>query len=227
MEPLIRAENLTKIYISANNRTAAVTQVSLSVNAGEIIAITGPSGCGKTTLLNLLGLVLSPSEGHLYLNGTDTMCLSERKRADFRNAFFGYIVQDFALIEEETAYENIEIPFLYSKRRLHKKEQLAEIEKVLDRLGLKGKLYEKVKNLSGGQRQRVAIARAIINQPKVILADEPTGALDVKNSESIFSILHGLAGEDGRAVVMVTHNEQLAERCTRKIEMLDGHFVEQ
>jgi putative ABC transport system ATP-binding protein len=225
MKPIIKAEGLSKIYGSGNSRTAAVTGASFEACPGEIIAVTGPSGCGKTTLLNMAGLVIPPTEGKLFLNGRDASGLSERERADCRNAFFGYVVQEFALVEDETVYENIEIPLLYSKQRPRRSERLARIEAMLERFGLKNRIREKVGNLSGGQRQRVAIIRAVINHPKVILADEPTGALDAKNSEDVFSILKQQAIEEEKTVIMVTHNESLAKRCTRSLTMLDGKLV--
>lgn len=225
MEVIIKANNLKKVYRDGDHMNEAVKGVSIEIYLGEKVAITGPSGCGKTTLLNMLGLVIRPTDGSLYIKGEETSQLSSKKCAQYRNSMFGYVVQDFALIEEESVYENIEIPLIYSEKKKRKSERRALIDDLLRKLGLEDKGNQKVKKLSGGQRQRVAIARAMINNPQIILADEPTGALDSQNANEVFQILNSLI-EKGKTLILITHNEELAKRCDRQIRMLDGNIME-
>ncbi|MBT1279369.1 ABC transporter ATP-binding protein, partial [Thermoanaerobacter sp. AC272] len=189
---LIKIENVKKEYISGKKKNLVLKGVNLEINEGEKIAIVGPSGSGKTTLLNIIGLLLPATEGEVYLAGKRASSLKEKERAKLRNKFFGYIFQEFLLVEEDTVFQNIEIPLLYSLTKKTKSEKRKMVEEVLEKVGLEVKINEKVRNLSGGERQRVAIARAIINDPEVILADEPTGSLDAENGEKIMDILESL-----------------------------------
>ena len=202
----------------------ALKNVSFELYKGEKIAIVGPSGGGKTTLLNILGLILNPTSGNIYLEDKKVEHLSDKSLSRYRNEFFGYVVQDFALIEEETAYNNIELPLLYSKHKLNKNQRKNLIETISIKFGVNNLLFQKVKNLSGGQRQRVAIARAVINNPKIILADEPTGSLDSKTTNEVFEILSSLTKED-KTLILITHNNELAKKCDRQFFIKDGQLT--
>ncbi|ADH60716.1 ABC transporter related protein [Thermoanaerobacter mathranii subsp. mathranii str. A3] len=219
---LIKIENVKKEYISGKIKNVVLKGVYLEINEGEKIAIVGPSGSGKTTLLNIIGLLLPATEGEVYLAGKRASSLKEKERAKLRNKFFGYIFQEFLLVEEDTVFQNIEIPLLYSLTKKTKSEKRKMVEEVLEKVGLEVKINEKVRNLSGGERQRVAIARAIINDPEVILADEPTGSLDAENGEKIVDILESLV-DKGKTLLIVTHNEAIAKRCDRIFRIKDGY----
>ena len=219
---LIKIENVKKEYISGKKKNLVLKGVNLEINAGEKIAIVGPSGSGKTTLLNIIGLLLPATEGEVYLAGKRASSLKEKERAKLRNKFFGYVFQEFLLVEEDTVFQNIEIPLLYSLTKKTKSEKRKMVEKVLEKVGLEVKINEKVRNLSGGERQRVAIARAIINDPEVILADEPTGSLDAENGEKIMDIVESLV-DKGKTLLIVTHNEAIAKRCDRIFRIKDGY----
>ncbi|ABY94596.1 ABC transporter ATP-binding protein [Thermoanaerobacter sp. CM-CNRG TB177] len=219
---LIKTENVKKEYMSGKKKNLVLKGVNLEINAGEKIAIVGPSGSGKTTLLNIIGLLLPATEGEVYLAGKRASTLKEKERAKLRNKFFGYVFQEFLLVEEDTVFQNIEIPLLYSLTKKTKSEKRKMVEEVLEKVGLEVKINEKVRNLSGGERQRVAIARAIINDPEVILADEPTGSLDAENGEKIMDILESLV-DKGKTLLIVTHNEAIAKRCDRIFRIKDGY----
>lgn len=224
MVPLLKTIALRKEYSTGKNKTIAVRDVTLQINAGSSVAITGPSGCGKTTLINMIGLIIPPSSGKLMIESTDSTSFTEKQLAQYRNEFFGYVVQDFALVNHYSVYENIEIPLLYAKPQVRKRERKEKVEEVLSKVGLLEKLNEDITRLSGGQKQRVAVARALVNNPRIILADEPTGSLDSKTSEDIFDVLMGLVKE-GKTLIMVTHNQDLAQKCDVEIKMLDGSIV--
>ncbi|HAA80776.1 MAG: ABC transporter related [Caldanaerobacter subterraneus] len=219
---LIKTENVKKEYMSGKKKNLVLKGVNLEINAGEKIAIVGPSGSGKTTLLNIIGLLLPATEGEVYLDGKRASTLKEKERAKLRNKFFGYVFQEFLLVEEDTVFQNIEIPLLYSLTKKTKSEKRKMVEEVLEKVGLEVKINEKVRNLSGGERQRVAIARAIINDPEVILADEPTGSLDAENGEKIMDIVESLV-DKGKTLLIVTHNEAIAKRCDRIFRIKDGY----
>lgn len=224
MNQVVEACGLQKVYRYGESITHAVRDISLTINSGESVAIIGPSGCGKTTLINMIGLVINPTQGKLLINSVDVAKLTHKQRAEHRNKVFGYVVQDFALIEDFTAYHNVEIPLLYSKEKANRKERKRRIFEALDQVGLREKTSIKVKNLSGGERQRVAIARAIVNSPHIILADEPTGSLDSKNAEEVIRLLNKLVSL-GRTLILVTHNKTLAEQCSRQVMIDDGKVV--
>jgi len=221
---LINAEGLNKQFGHGENSIWALKDITMSISAGELIAVSGPSGCGKTTVLNILGLVLPPTNGNLVIDGLPLRNLNENKRASYRNQLFGYIVQDFALIEEASVYSNIEIPLLYATPKINRSNRSSKITEAITQLGLKDRLHEKVKKLSGGQRQRVAIARAIVNNPEIILADEPTGSLDTETGNEVMSILKSLVSE-GKTIVLVTHNPEIADQCQRRVLMADGRII--
>ncbi|UZQ83947.1 ABC transporter ATP-binding protein [Thermoanaerobacter sp. RKWS2] len=219
---LIKTENVKKEYMSGKKKNLVLKGVNLEINAGEKIAIVGPSGSGKTTLLNIIGLLLPATEGEVYLAGKRASTLKEKERAKLRNKFFGYVFQEFLLVEEDTVFQNIEIPLLYSLTKKTKSEKRKMVEEVLEKVGLEVKINEKVRNLSGGERQMVAIARAIINDPEVILADEPTGSLDAENGGKIMDILESLV-DKGKTLLIVTHNEAITKRCDRIFRIKDGY----
>jgi putative ABC transport system ATP-binding protein len=218
---LLRATGLSKRFGKGDSSFWAVKDVALDIEAGEKVAITGPSGCGKTTLINMLGLVIPPTEGILSVDGHLLKNLDENKRASFRNQLFGYIVQDYALVEDNTVFDNIEIPLIYARPKKSRAIRRKCVMDVIEQVGLDKKVKEKVKNLSGGQRQRVAIARAIVNNPRIILADEPTGSLDVASGLEIMAIIDGLVSQ-GKSLFIVTHNIEIASLCNRRIHMIDG-----
>jgi putative ABC transport system ATP-binding protein len=224
MNPIIEIKTLCKKYGKEESEILAVNNASLSIKPGTAVAITGQSGCGKTTLLDMIGLIKLQSEGDILIDGINTKKLTSKSKAKMRNSFFGYVVQDYAVLDEQTIQDNIEIPLYYAKMKLNKKDRKNRVLEIIQKVGLDKKSNVKVGNLSGGQKQRVAIARALINNPKVILADEPTSALDTKNSNEIFELLMCFVKE-GTTVIMVTHNDELAKRCDQQIRMVDGLIV--
>ena len=219
---MIETRNLKKVYTTGEVETTALDNVNLNVKHGEFTAIMGPSGCGKSTLLNILGLIDSPTEGHYFFAGEEVSGYSERQRADLRKKNIGYVFQSFNLIDELTVYENIELPLLYMKTESNERRE--RILEVMEQLKLAHRQGHFPKQLSGGQQQRVAVARAIVGQPKLILADEPTGNLDSSNGEEIMSILTGL-NEKGATIIIVTHSEAYAEYSQRIVHLFDGHIV--
>ena len=222
MLPILEAKGLKKSYNDGkDNVINVIKDGEFSIFRGEKIAILGDSGCGKSTLINMLGLLLNPDSGEILINNKNVLNLSSKEKAILRNEFFGYIVQDYALIEEDTAYQNVEVPMLYSRNKVNKNIRKKYIFDSLKRVGIFDKLNEKVKNLSGGQRQRVAIARAIVNMPDIILADEPTGALDPSTSKIVFSLLDSLVSE-GKSLIIVTHNKSLAQNCDKEFSIENG-----
>lgn len=225
MDTILRATRLKKEYIQGSNKILAVRDVSITLKKGEMTAITGPSGCGKTTLINMIGLLVKPSEGNIIIEKKHAETLSVKELAYYRNKMFGYVVQDFALVEDYTVYENIEIPLVYSSNKLSKAKRKEKIKMILGQVGLSIKIDEKVSNLSGGQRQRVAIARAIINDPQIILADEPTGSLDSATSSEIIFLLETLV-DKGKTLLLVTHDDKVATRCQEQIKMRDGLILQ-
>lgn len=220
---MIELKNISKVYNkSKSNEVNALQNIDLKIEAGSMLAIMGPSGSGKSTLLNILGCLDVASAGTYKLNGQELQSLSRGKLAAVRNQHFGFVVQDFALIEDYTVMKNVEIPLHYSKNRVNKKEKTLAL---LDMLGMKEKASEYVYNLSGGQRQRVAIARALINNPDIILADEPTGALDQKTGEQVLAIFKKIHKEQNKTVLIVTHDEKIAKQCEGIINIVDGKIV--
>ena len=220
MNTAIKLDHISKTYHPGKNEIPAVKDFSYVFEPGRSYAVTGPSGCGKSTLLNMIGLLLKPTEGNLFINDRNTSELKQSEKAELRNRTFGYIAQDYMLVMDDTVYRNIEIPLHYRKEKLPVKKEVM-IQRVLEEVGIPEKKYVKCSELSGGQMQRAAIARALINDPDVILADEPTGSLDVEAGNEIFELLLSQVRK-GRTLIMVTHNPELAAGCDEEIRMLDG-----
>ena len=219
---MIKIENIKKVFRTEDVETWALREVSLEVKAGEFVAIMGPSGCGKSTLLNILGLLSSPTEGTYMLDGKDVSTLSESDRIKLRKGALGFVFQSFNLIDELNVSENIELPLLYMG--VSAKDRKEAVKAVIDRVAMGHRAKHFPAQLSGGQQQRVAIARAVISNPKLILADEPTGNLDSKNGHEVMELLKELHRE-GTTIVMVTHSQRDASYADRTINLFDGQIV--
>ncbi|MGL5479911.1 MAG: ABC transporter ATP-binding protein [Clostridium sp.] len=216
---ILKGEQIRKEFGNKSNKIVALDNINLEVNEGEMIGIIGPSGSGKSTLLNILGLLEEADSGNYYIEGKLINKISEKELASYRNKYFGFVVQHFALINDFSVYENIEIPLKYAK--VKKSEAKQKIIEVLKKLKIEDKINSKASELSGGQAQRVAIARAIVNNPKVILADEPTGALDSKTEMEIMNIFKEL-NKEGKTILIITHDDSVAKNCDRIIKIIDG-----
>ena len=221
---MITLTNLEKIYRTKEIETVALENVNLTVDRGEFLSIMGPSGCGKSTLLNIMGLLDAPTGGTIEIAGTKVDGMKDKELAAFRNRKLGFVFQSFHLINSLNVLDNVELPLLY--RKVSSKERRRLAEEVLQKVGLSHRMRHMPTQLSGGQCQRVAIARAIIGNPEIILADEPTGNLDSKMGAEVMELLHRLNKEDGRTIVMVTHNEEQAKQTSRTIRFFDGRQVE-
>jgi putative ABC transport system ATP-binding protein len=208
---MIKITELQKFYRTEEVETIALNKLSIDIKEGEFVAIMGPSGCGKSTLLNILGLLDDPDGGSYMFNGIEVAHFNERKRADLRKHNIGFVFQSFNLIDELTVFENVELPLIYTG--VPSSERVSRVEAVLEKM-----------QLSGGQQQRVAVARAVVNNPKLILADEPTGNLDSSNGNEVMELLTDL-NEQGTTIIMVTHSEHDARYSHRIIRLLDGHTV--
>lgn len=219
---LIQTEKLTKKFRTSEVETIAVNNLDFEVEEGQFVAIMGPSGCGKTTLLNVLGLLDTPTSGKYILNGKDVTTLGERDRTYLRRGKIGFIFQSFNLIDELTVQENIELPLTYLKIKGEERKQ--KVLEIMRRMEISHRAKHFPHQLSGGQQQRVAIARAVVSNPDLILADEPTGNLDSKNGLEVMNILTEL-NKAGTTVVMVTHNQRDAGYAHRIIDMLDGEII--
>ena len=215
---------INKIYRTNEIETLALENVNLDVIKGEFVSIMGPSGCGKSTLLNIMGLLDAPSSGKIEINGTSVESMKDKELAAFRNKTLGFVFQSFHLINSLNVIDNVELPLLYRKMAAKERTRLAK--EVLERVGLSHRMRHMPTQLSGGQCQRVAIARAIVGNPEIILADEPTGNLDSKMGAEVMELLHKLNKEDGRTIVMVTHNEEQAKQTSRTIRFFDGRQVQ-
>ncbi|MBR5511514.1 MAG: ABC transporter ATP-binding protein [Bacteroidaceae bacterium] len=221
---MIKLTGVNKIYRTDSIETQALENVNIEVKKGEFLSIMGPSGCGKSTLLNIMGLLDKPTSGTIEIAGTTVDQMDEKELAAFRNRTLGFVFQSFHLINSLNVLDNVELPLLY--RKISAKERTRLAKEVLARVGLTHRMFHMPTQLSGGQCQRVAIARAIIGNPEIILADEPTGNLDSKMGAEVMEILHKLNREDGRTIVMVTHNEEQAKQTSRTIRFFDGRQVE-
>lgn len=220
METLIQIIDLVKEYGKGDGRVTALNNVSLQIKQGELIAITGVSGSGKSTLLHMIGAMDSPTSGSVCFRGQDIGRLSNKKKAIYRCDKTGFVFQSFKLIEELNVRENIIMPVLIAKRKVNE----THYNELIDMLGLKDRQTHLPSELSGGQKQRVAIARALINQPELILADEPTGNLDYATSREIIQIFQEIH-KSGKTVILVTHDKEIAAKCQREIEILDGQIL--
>ena len=221
---MIKLTGINKIYRTNEIETLALENVNLDVAKGEFVSIMGPSGCGKSTLLNIMGLLDAPSSGKIEINGTSVESMKDKELAAFRNKTLGFVFQSFHLINSLNVIDNVELSLLYRKMAAKERTRLAK--EVLDRVGLSHRMRHMPTQLSGGQCQRVAIARAIVGNPEIILADEPTGNLDSKMGAEVMELLHKLNKEDGRTIVMVTHNEEQAKQTSRTIRFFDGRQVQ-
>ena len=221
---MIKLTNLEKIYRTKEIETVALENVNLDIRKGEFLSIMGPSGCGKSTLLNIIGLLDAPTGGMVEIAGTDTSHMNDKQLAAFRNKTLGFVFQSFHLINSLNVLDNVELPLLY--RNVSSSERRKAAEAVLEKVGLSHRMRHFPTQLSGGQCQRVAIARAIVGNPEIILADEPTGNLDSKMGIEVMEILHKLNKEDGRTIVMVTHNETQAQQTSRTVRFFDGRQVQ-
>jgi len=220
---LIRLENLTKTYHIGETEVRALRGVSYAIKAGDFVAIMGPSGSGKSTMMNILGCLDKPDSGRYVLDGEEVSKLDRDELATLRNRKIGFVFQSFNLLSRTTALENAELPLLYA--HVSGKERTDRAMAALGAVGLKGRECHKTNQLSGGEQQRVAIARALLNNPSLILADEPTGNLDTKTSEEIMGIFKKLNEEKGITIVMVTHESDIGAKAKRRIHMRDGQIV--
>lgn len=225
---LIQLENISKTYGEGESKQTVLDHISLTIEKGESVAIVGPSGSGKSTLLNILGLLETPSSGEYYFDSENVSSLSEKDKGSIRSQKIGFVFQDFNLINELTALENVNLNMQFSNQYRKKKVKNRDIikrgEEILHMLQLSGHEDKHPNQLSGGQQQRVAIGRAIINEPSLILADEPTGALDTKTSEDIVEVFEEL-NRQGHTLIIVTHNMDVAQRCNRIIRIKDGQII--
>ncbi len=219
---MIQTENLQKIFRTDEVETWALNEVNIRINEGEFVAVMGPSGCGKTSLLNILGLLDNPTSGSYLLNGTDVSKFTESQRTGLRKGVIGFVFQSFNLIEELNVYENIELPLLYMK--IGAAERKSRVKEAMERMAITHREKHFPQQLSGGQQQRVAIARAVVANPKLILADEPTGNLDSRNGAEVMNLLTEL-NREGTTIVMVTHSQHDAGFANRVINLFDGKVV--
>ncbi|MPM45331.1 putative ABC transporter ATP-binding protein YknY [bioreactor metagenome] len=219
---ILELKNVSKSYCSNDTLFYALKDVSLKINQGEFVSITGPSGSGKSTLMHIVGLLDNPSSGQILLNGKDISNLKEHQLAQVRNITLGFVFQQFNLLPKTSALENVLLPLLYSD--IPKKDRNDLAIKMLSKVGLEDKIKNTPAQLSGGQQQRVAIARALINNPQIILADEPTGNLDSKSGKSVMEFFHQLH-QEGRTIVFVTHDMDLAKEAKRMVIIKDGQIV--
>ncbi len=221
---MIKLTDLTKAYRTDEIETTALNKVSVEVKKGEFVSIMGPSGCGKSTLLNIIGLLDSPESGSYEFDGKELAKLKEKERASIRKQNIGFIFQSFNLIDELTVFENVELPLVYLK--MSKSERQTKVMKILEKMGIAHRAKHYPQQLSGGQQQRVAVARAVVTEPKLILADEPTGNLDSAHGNEVMDILTKLH-EAGSTIIMVTHSSHDANYSERIIKLLDGEVVSQ
>jgi len=219
---MIKTNSLTKIFRTDEVETTALNNVEFNADKGEFVAVMGPSGCGKSTLLNIIGLLDNPSNGQYYFMNKEVSKYRESQRTDLRKGNIGFIFQSFNLIDELTVFENVELPLLYL--RMSSNERKKKVNEVLERMQISPRKNHFPQQLSGGQQQRVAIARSVVTNPRLILADEPTGNLDSANGEEVLKLLEEL-NHDGTTIVMVTHSAGHAERAHRIVQLFDGHVV--
>lgn len=221
---LIKLSGIEKVYRTKEIETTALENINMEVNQGEFLSVMGPSGCGKSTLLNIIGLLDKPTKGVVTIAGKDCNGMKDSELSHFRNANLGFVFQSFHLIPSLDVAANIELPLIYRKG-LSARQRRERVEQVLERLEMSHRIHHLPSQLSGGQCQRVAIARAVVGQPKIVLADEPTGNLDSKMGAEVMELLHRLNKEDGTTIVMVTHNEAQALETDRIVRFFDGRII--
>lgn len=219
---MINTENLYRIFSTDEVETSALENINLNIEKGDFIAIMGPSGCGKSTLLNIIGTLDNPTSGKYFFDGTEVSGLNESQRTKLRKGNIGFVFQSFNLIDELTVYENVELPLTYLN--INTEQRKITVEKVLDRMKISHRKKHFPQQLSGGQQQRVAIARAVVANPKLILADEPTGNLDSKNGLEVMKLLYDL-NQEGSTIIMVTHSERDAGFSNKIINLFDGKII--
>jgi len=219
---MIKTNELTKVFRTEEVETTALNKINLDVKEGEYVAVMGPSGCGKSTLLNILGLLDNPTAGSYLFNGTEVANLKERDRTVFRKGNIGFVFQSFNLIDELNVFENVELPLIYLKMKTSERKK--KVEDALERMKITHRAKHFPQQLSGGQQQRVAIARAVVANPRLILADEPTGNLDSKNGIEVINLLSEL-NKEGTTIIMVTHSERDAGYAHRIVNLFDGQIV--
>ena len=220
---MLKVEELSKSFRTEEIETIALNKVSFEVTEGEFIAVMGPSGCGKSTLLNILGLLDNPTSGKYYLLGKEVGTLKEKDRTLYRKGKIGFVFQSFNLIDELNVYENVELPLIYLRVKAAQRKKM--VNELLDRMNISHRARHFPQQLSGGQQQRVAIARAVVSNPKLILADEPTGNLDSKNGKEVMDLLTDLNRNSGATIVMVTHSQHDASFAHRVVNLFDGEIV--
>ena len=224
--PIIEMKGIRKsFFIGKPNELEVLHGIDLTVNEGEFLAIVGESGSGKSTLMNIIGVLDKCTEGSYILDGTDISTIGDKELSAIRNVKVGFVFQTFNLIGRQNALKNVELPMLYAG--LTKRERTARAKELLSKVGMEERIKHRPNELSGGQKQRVAIARAMANDPSIILADEPTGALDSKTSEMVMEIFKRLNREMGKTIVLITHNSELAEQCDRILTLKDGVFTDE
>ena len=223
--PIIEIEDLYKIYNPGENEVHALDGVSLTVYEGEFVAIVGHSGSGKSTLMNMIGCLDVPTSGSYRLNGQDVSTMTDNELSTIRNREIGFVFQSFNLIQNLSAFENVELPLIYRGIPAAKRQQLAIA--ALQKVGLEGRMDHRPNQMSGGQQQRVAVARALAASPPLILADEPTGSLDSKTGRLVMDLFHRLHKKQHKTIVLITHSPELAEECQRIVTLKDGYVVEQ
>lgn len=219
---MIKLINLSQVYRTTYMETVALDSINIHIRKGEFVAVMGPSGCGKSTLLNIVGMIDSPASGEYWFDGTEIASRSENELVELRKRNLGFIFQNFNLIDDLSVEDNVDLPLLYLG--IPKKERRIKVAKALELVGLESRAKHKPMELSGGQQQRVAVARSVVGDPKVILADEPTGNLDTKNGDDVMNMLSMLK-DQGSTILMVTHSPEHGSRADRIIEMLDGQVI--
>ena len=222
MQPVVKLVNVNKVYGEGENTFFALKNIDLNINEGEFVAMVGPSGSGKSTLMNIIGLLDKPSSGKYFLEGEEVAVLNENQLASIRNKKIGFVFQSFNLLPRTTSLENVALPLIYSG--IGKFERITFAKEALRKVGLEDKFYSRPNQLSGGQQQRVAIARSLVTNPKIILADEPTGNLDTKTGEQILKLLLNL-NKEGKTIVLITHEASIAKKAKRVIRVMDGRIV--